>query len=221
MLKILYEDNHIIVAYKPKGILSQADGSNKEDMLTIIKKYIKEKYNKPGDVYLGLVHRLDINTSGVMVFAKTSKAASRLSLQIKNNEFKKEYLAVVEGTLTNKEYVLLESYLKKNEEIKKSFIDNSGKKSILQYKTLSNYKINNKEVSLIQIKLETGRFHQIRCQMSSIGHPLFGDKKYGSKEIIDINSFPLYAYKLTIVHPTLKTEMEFERIENNSLIKWS
>lgn len=90
MINILYEDNHIIVAYKPKGILSQADGSNKEDMLTILKDYIKNKYNKPGNVYLGLVHRLDINTSGVMVFARTSKAAARLNDAIKNHQFQKK-----------------------------------------------------------------------------------------------------------------------------------
>ena len=218
MLDILYEDNHIIVCYKPKGILSQADGSNKDDMLTIIKKYIKEKYNKPGDVYLGLVHRLDINTSGVMVFAKTSKAASRLSEQIKNNEFKKEYLALVEGNLTNKNYVELISYIRKDEKLKKSFIDSSGQKSILEYKVISNSQINNQNVTLINIKLHTGRFHQIRCQMASIKHPLYGDKKYGSKNIIAALEFPLYAYKLSIVHPTLKNEMTFEKIENNYLL---
>lgn len=218
MLDILYEDNHIIVCYKPKGILSQADGSDKEDMLTIIKKYIKEKYNKPGDVYLGLVHRLDINTSGVMVFARTSKAASRLSEQIRNNEFNKEYLALVEGKLTNNNYIELVSYLDKDETSKKAFINPNGKKSVLEYKVIANGIINDKEVSLINIKLHTGRFHQIRCQMSSINHPLYGDKKYGSSIYIDQIEFPLYAYKLKFIHPTLKTNMVFEKIENNNLL---
>ena len=218
MLKILYEDNHIIVCYKPKGILSQADGSDKEDMLTILKKYIKEKYNKPGDVYLGLVHRLDINTSGVMVFARTSKAASRLSEQIKKNEFKKEYLALVEGNVTNVEYKELISYLTKDENIKKSFINPNGLKSILEYRLVNKTKINNKDISLINIKLHTGRFHQIRCQMSSIGHVLYGDKKYGSNNIIDPLEFPLYAYKLTFNHPTLKNELTFEYVEENYLL---
>lgn len=217
-MEILYEDNHIIVCYKPKGILSQADGSDKDDMLTLLKKYIKEKYNKPGDVYLGLVHRLDINTSGVMVFARTSKAASRLSEQIRNNEFKKEYLAIVEGTINNNDYVTLESNLKKDEKQKKSFIDSNGQKSILEYKSISNFKINNKNVSLLTIKLHTGRFHQIRCQLSSINHPLYGDKKYGSSIIIDPNDFPLYAYKLSFNHPTLKENMVFEKIEDNKFL---
>ena len=218
-MNILYEDNHIIVCYKPKGVLSQADGSNKDDMLTLIKKYIKDKYNKPGEVYLGLVHRLDINTSGVMVFAKTSKAASRLSDQIRNNTFNKQYLALVEGTIKNNEYIKLESYLKKNEELKKAFIDNNGQHAILEYKAINNYRINSKEVSLIQIKLHTGRFHQIRCQMSSINHPLYGDKKYGSTVVVNQNDFPLYAYKLSFIHPTLKNEMTFEHIEEIHLIK--
>ena len=100
-MKIYYEDNHIIVAYKEKGILSQADGSDKPDMLTILKDYIKEKYNKPGNVYLGLVHRLDINTSGIMVFARTSKAAARLNDAIKNHDFNKKYIATVEGIINN------------------------------------------------------------------------------------------------------------------------
>lgn len=218
MLDILYEDNHIIVCYKPKGILSQADGSDKQDMLTLIKAYIKEKYNKPGDVYIGLVHRLDLNTSGVMVFARTSKAASRLSEQIRNNEFKKEYLALVEGVLTNKNDIELISYIKKDEGLKKSFINPNGQKSVLEYRVLTNSKINDKEVSLVNIKLHTGRFHQIRCQMSSINHTLYGDKKYGSKINIDPLLFPLYAYKLIFTHPTLKTEMVFEKIENNILL---
>lgn len=113
MIKILYEDNHIIVAIKPKGILSQADGSDKEDMLTLLKNYIKEKYKKPGNVYLGLVHRLDLFTSGIMVFARTSKAASRLTKQVQNHTFEKKYLAIVEGNLSGSD--TLKSYLLKNE----------------------------------------------------------------------------------------------------------
>ena len=115
MVQILYEDNHILVCVKPKGILSQADGSDKSDMLTILKNYIKEKYNKPGNVYLGLVHRLDINTSGVMVFAKTSKAASRLSDAIKMHEFQKRYKAVVEGTFPSLDTITLTHYIYKDE----------------------------------------------------------------------------------------------------------
>jgi len=212
-MKIYYEDNHIIVVYKEKGILSQADGSDKLDLLNILKDYIKEKYNKPGNVYLGLVHRLDINTSGIMVFAKTSKAAKRLNEAIKNHEFNKKYIATVEGTITNKEYITLKSILKKNEKEHKSYISKEGQEAILEYRLIKNYKINNKDVSDIEINLKTGRFHQIRCQMSSIGHPLYGDFKYGSKNKIDENNFPLEAYYISFIHPVTKELLEFRSKE--------
>ncbi len=212
-MKIYYEDNHIIVVYKEKGILSQADGSDKLDLLNILKDYIKEKYNKPGNVYLGLVHRLDINTSGIMVFAKTSKAAKRLNEAIKNHDFNKKYIATVEGTITNKEYITLKSILKKNEKEHKSYISKEGQEAILEYRLIKNYKINNKDVSDIEINLKTGRFHQIRCQMSSIGHPLYGDFKYGSKNKIDENNFPLEAYYLSFIHPVTKELLEFRSKE--------
>jgi len=215
-MKIFYEDNHIIVVYKEKGILSQSDGSNKPDMLTMIKAYIKEKYNKPGNVYLGLVHRLDINTSGIMVFAKTSKAANRLSEEIKKHEFNKRYIATVEGSIDNKEYVELKSYILKNEEERKSYINKNGQEAILEYRLIKNYKIGNTLVSDIEVNLKTGRFHQIRCQMSSIGHPLYGDKKYGSKNDCN-NDIPLEAYYLSFIHPTKKELMEFKSKE----LKWS
>ncbi len=209
-MKILYEDNHIIVCYKEKGILSQADGSNKPDMLTLLKDYIKVKYNKPGNVFLGLVHRLDINTSGVMVFARTSKAASRLSEQIKNNQFKKKYKATAEGILENKDYIVLENYITKNEYEKKSYITNDGQYSKLEYRVIKSYKINNTNVTDLDIILHTGRFHQIRCQLANINHPLYGDKKYGSKNNINPQDFPLDAYYLSFYHPTSKEFLEFE-----------
>ena len=212
-MKIYYEDNHILVVYKEKGILSQADGSDKLDLLNILKDYIKEKYNKPGNVYLGLVHRLDINTSGIMVFAKTSKAAKRLNEAIKNHEFHKKYIATVEGTITNKEYITLKSIIKKNEKEHKSYISKEGQEAILEYRLIKNYKINNKDVSDIEINLKTGRFHQIRCQMASIGHPLYGDLKYGSKNKIDENNFPLEAYYLSFIHPVTKELLEFRSKE--------
>lgn len=209
-MKILYEDNHIIVCYKEKGILSQADGSNKPDMLNLLKDYIKVKYNKPGNVFLGLVHRLDINTSGVMVFARTSKAASRLSEQIKNNQFKKKYKATAEGILENKDYIVLENYITKNEYEKKSYITNDGQYSKLEYRVIKSYKINNTNVTDLDIILHTGRFHQIRCQLANINHPLYGDKKYGSKNNINPQDFPLDAYYLSFYHPTTKEFLEFE-----------
>ena len=207
-MRIFYEDNHIIVAYKEKGILSQADGSNKPDMLTLLKDYIKIKYNKPGNVYLGLVHRLDTNTSGIMVFARTSKAAARLNDEIKNHVFKKKYIATVEGTISNKDFIMLKSNLLKNEKEKKSYIDKNGQEAILEYKSIKNYQISGVDVSDIIVDLKTGRFHQIRCQMSSIGHPLYGDTKYGSKNKVD-NNMPLEAYYLSFYHPTTKEFMEF------------
>lgn len=206
-LKILYEDNHIIVCYKPKGILSQSDGSSTLDMLSILKDYIKKKYNKPGDVYLGLVHRLDRNTDGVMVFARTSKAASRLSDDIKNDRFHKKYLAVVEGRLDGsselKDYLFFDS-LKKKSFVKKT---KDSKEAILIYNALD-YK-NNK--TLLDILLKTGRHHQIRCQLSNIGHPIVGDLKYGSNINIG-NSYLLSSYSLSIIHPTKKEKMTFEYI---------
>ena len=210
MVDILYEDNHIIVCIKERGILSQADGSNKLDMLTILKDYIKVKYNKPGNVYLGLVHRLDINTKGVMVFARTSKAASRLSEDIKNHKFLKKYLATVEGNILNKDYIKLESHILKDEKIRKALINKNGDVAILEYKVLKNYKINNVDVTDIDIILHTGRFHQIRCQMSSIGHPLYGDTKYGSKNHVKDEDFPLTAYSLEFYHPVTKELMSFK-----------
>ncbi len=213
MVQILYEDNHILVCVKPKGVLSQSDGSDKPDMLTILKNYIKEKYNKPGNVYLGLVHRLDINTSGVMVFAKTSKAASRLSDAIKMHEFQKRYKAVVEGTFDSLDTITLTHYIYKDEKEKKSYIREGGQKSILEYTPMKSYMIQNTPVTLVEIGLMTGRFHQIRCQMSYIGHPLYGDKKYGSKNTISAMEFPLCAYRISFPHPITKEVLTFSMEE--------
>ena len=209
MLKILYEDNHIIVAFKPRGILSQADGSKKEDMLTLLKDYIKEKYNKPGNVYLGLVHRLDINTEGVMVFARTSKAAARLSDSIAKHEFQKRYYAIVEGEFKDKNLQTLIHYIYKDEKQKKSMIKEDGQKAILDFIPVESFKIDGALVTKVDILLKTGRFHQIRCQMSAIGHPLYGDKKYGSKYHIENEEFPLTAYSLSFPHPISHEMMTF------------
>lgn len=204
MIKILYEDNHIIVALKPKGVLSQADGSDKEDMLTLLKSYIKEKYQKPGNVYLGLVHRLDLFTNGVMVFARTSKAASRLTKQVQNHIFEKKYLAIVEGNLFGSD--TLKSYLSKNEKEKKCYIDSKGQEAILSYTVIDT----KEDKTLLDITLKTGRFHQIRCQFSSIGHPLYGDIKYGSTHKISSYEFPLEAYSLVFNHPITDERLTFE-----------
>lgn len=213
MIDILYEDNHIIVAFKPKGILSQSDGTQKEDMLTILKEYIKNKYNKSGNVYLGLVHRLDINTSGVMVFARTSKAASRLSEAIANHQFEKKYIATVEGEISTKDYVEIRSFVYKDEKQRRSYINSSGKEAILYYRSLKTYKKKEWTVTDVEVVLKTGRFHQIRIQFSSIGHPLFGDKKYGAKSTTLVNEFPLCAYSLSFPHPITKEILKFEKMD--------
>ena len=202
-LNILYEDKHIIVVVKPSGILSQEDVTKDPDMLTILKEYLKEKYNKPGNVYLGLVMRLDRMTSGVMVFAKTSKAASRLSEQIRNGVILKKYLAVVCGKVND--HGTLKDYLVKDEKIVKSFVTKKelGKLAVLDYNLISYQN----ELSLVDILLHTGRHHQIRVQFSNMGHPLYGDKLYNG---IGNTHMHLHAYYLSFVHPVTKEPMNFK-----------
>ena len=210
-LDILYEDNHIIVVFKPAGILSQADKSGDLDMLTIIKSYLKEKYNKPGNVYLGLVHRLDRPVCGIMVFAKTSKAAARLSEEIRNNKMHKKYLAIVHGYLDNKEGTLVNRIEKLDN--KKVLIDTpKGKEAILNYKVIKE----KNNLSLVDINLVTGRYHQIRLQFANINHPLYGDYLYNKK---DTNKLALVCYSLSFVHPTTKEIMNFKLENTENYIK--
>lgn len=208
-LEILYEDNHLIVVVKEPGILSQADNTNDLDMLTIIKQYLKVKYDKPGNVYLGLVHRLDRMTGGVMVFAKTSKCAARLSEQIRNHNFEKKYLAVCyDGVLPDKG--LMEDYIVVDEKTGISSICSSGKKSLLEYEILDR----KDDLSLVDILLKTGRHHQIRIQFSSRGCPLYGDNLYGRGPKAPI---ALYAYSLKFYHPITKEELFFENFPKNKI----
>ena len=203
-INVIYEDNHIIVVEKAFNVPTQEDSSKDLDIFNIVKKYIKEKYNKPGEVYLGLVHRLDRPTGGIMVFARTSKAASRLSDMIRKGELHKKYLAVVHGKTKENEKLI--HYLSKDEKTHSSYIDNkNGKESILEYNTLAYDKEN--DVSLIEVNLITGRHHQIRVQMSSINHPLYGDQRYG---VQDKKQLALYAYKLEFIHPVKKENMIFK-----------
>lgn len=214
-LKILYEDNHIIVVVKEPGIPTQEDKTGDKDMLTIVKEYIKVKYNKPGNVYLGLVHRLDRMVGGVMVFAKTSKAASRISEYIRQKNVKKRYLAVVNGTLpVADKKVELRNYLVKNERLNMSRVVDSttkgSKEAILEYKVLKNFTYNGKDYSLVDIDLHTGRHHQIRLQFANIGHPLYGDIKYGQKVNKVGQNLALFSYYLSFFHPTKDEYLEFE-----------
>ncbi len=208
-LKIVFEDNHIIVVEKMPDTPSQADKTEDLDMLTIIKQYIKEKYNKPGNVYLGLVHRLDRPVGGIMIFAKTSKAASRLSNQVREKTFKKKYLVVVDGKVSPKQGSL-EDYLYKDERHNISKVVSKEKKNAklakLDYKVLKYNEVKN--LSLLEIDLHTGRHHQIRVQLSHFGHSIFGDQKYGTRG--QGKQIALWAYQLTINHPVTKEKMIFE-----------
>ena len=208
-LKVIYEDNHILVVEKPPNIPSQSDKTNDIDMLTICKKYIKEKYNKPGNVYLGLVHRLDRPVGGIMIFAKTSKAASRLSNQVREKIFKKKYLAVVDGKPENKTGIL-EDYLYKDERNNISKVVNKDKKNAkyakLEYELIVYDEVKN--LSLLSINLYIGRHHQIRVQLSNFGHSIFGDQKYGTRG--KGKQIALWAYELEIEHPITKEKMTFK-----------
>ena len=208
MVKVIYEDNHLLIVEKPVNILSQGDDTNDKDMVNLLKQYIKEKYNKPGNVFIGLVHRLDRPVGGVMVFAKTSKAASRLSDQIRNKTFKKTYRAVIHGTM-DKEESILKDYLYKNKKTNMVSVVNKNHKEAknaeLSYKTLDT----KNRLSLVEIDLKTGRPHQIRVQFSSRKHPLFGDQRYGQGVNKVGQQISLWSYKIEIQHPTTKEKMEF------------
>lgn len=205
-LNILYEDNHIIVVEKKPNILSQSDITGDIDLLSIVKNYIKEKYNKPGNVYIGLIHRLDRPVGGIMVFAKTSKAAKRLNEQIKNHEFNKTYIAVLEGILNKKDGKLV-NYLYKDEKRKMSFVVDKNHKdaklSKLIYEVIGY--IENK--TIVKINLITGRHHQIRVQFKNIGYSLYGDQLYGNQNKMQIK---LFAYKLEFLHPVTKEKLTFK-----------
>ncbi|MCI8444724.1 MAG: RluA family pseudouridine synthase [Clostridia bacterium] len=208
-LKVIYEDNHIMIVEKIPNIPSQADKTGDIDLLTLAKKYLKEKYNKPGNVYLGLVHRLDRPVGGIMVFAKTSKAAARLSNQVRERILKKKYLAVVEGKI-EKQTGILEDYLYKDERHNISKVVKKEKKNAklakLDYEVIKYNEV--KDLSLVKVNLHTGRHHQIRVQLSHFGHSIFGDQKYGTRG--KGKQIALWAYELTIEHPISKEKMTFQ-----------
>ena len=217
-MKVISEDNQIIVVEKEPNIPSQADKTGDIDMLTLVKQYVKEKYNKPGDVYIGLVHRLDRPVGGIMVFARTSKAAARLSEQIRNKTFKKTYLAVVDGKF-EKLNGTLENYLYKDERNNLSKVVNKEKKNAkyakLDYEVL-NYD-EKRDLTLVKIYLYTGRHHQIRVQMENVGHSLFGDQKYGKRG--KGKQIRLWAYKIEFNHPTKNEPITFVDLPEWSMAK--
>ena len=212
-LEILYEDNHVIVVFKPANILSQGDATGDKDLLTLVKEYIKEKYHKPGNVYVGLVHRLDRPVQGVMVFAKSSKAAARLNHQIQSHEFQKHYLAIINGMIPEKKGEFRD-YLEKKEDGNTVITDSKhGKESILRYEVIK--ELENK--SLVRIELVTGRHHQIRVQFASRGYPLVGDQRYGKMDGVQI---ALCSYQLSFLHPITKERLYFERLPE-SINAWT
>ncbi|MFD1205162.1 MULTISPECIES: RluA family pseudouridine synthase [Sporosarcina] len=206
-IHILYEDNHLLVVEKPVNIPVQEDDSGDLDLLTILKQDLKERYQKPGNVYLGLVHRLDRPVGGVLVFAKTSKAASRLSDVLRKREMKRTYVAVVRGILRDEGRLM--HYLWKDS--KKNIVHAvsekhpGAKKAVLDYKTI----IREKQLSLLSVRLHTGRSHQIRVQLSESGAPLFGDQKYGKHVNRPGEQIALWAHTLEFPHPTTKEQLTF------------
>lgn len=206
-MDIVYEDNHLLVVIKPQNMPSQKDSSNDLDLLTECKNYLKEKYNKPGEAYCGLVHRLDRPTGGLMVFAKTSKCAERLSKQIRDGELQKEYLAVVVGKPKYDKNHLV-NFLKKDEKTNTVSVvpelETGAKRAEMIYTLLDN----TEKLSLVNCKLLTGRSHQIRVQMATIGCPVFGDVRYKG-DIVSGWNLALWSYKLSFVHPVNKKTMNF------------
>ncbi len=201
-IEILFEDNHLLAVNKPSGLLSQEDHTGQPDLLNLCKEYLKKEYNKKGNVFLGLLHRLDKPVSGVMLFAKTSKAASRISEQIRKRSIKKSYYAVVEGVAPQNG--MLHDYLLKNNQTNTVSVASQKNKQAKKAELIYQRQQVENNLSLLNITLITGRPHQIRVQLSNLGYPIYGDKKYGAKNGGDIT---LHASKLSFTHPTLKKEM--------------
>ena len=205
--QILYEDNHILIINKNVGQLVQGDKTGDKSLLELLKSFIKERDQKPGNVFLGLAHRIDRPTSGLVIYAKTSKALSRLTQMIKNREIKKIYGAIVPKEIIPQSQTLTH-YLKKNEKNNKAIVYNKetdgAKKAILNYqiiKTLDNY-------MLLEIDLQTGRHHQIRAQLSKIGVPIKGDLKYGAPRSNPDGGISLHARNLEFIHPVSKEQIK-------------
>jgi len=204
-LEILHEDNHLLVILKPAGLLIQGDRSGAVTLFEIAKRYLKDKYKKPGNVYLGLVHRLDKRTAGVVVFAKTSKAASRLSSQFRERRVKKVYRVVVEGNIPARatlNHILLRDRTKGISRIIKEMIPGAQKVK-LSYRVIKR----SSRGALLEVIPETGRHHQIRAQLGAFGYPIVGDTRYGAKKKFANGGIGLFAYKISFCHPVKKNEI--------------
>ena len=203
MINVIYEDNHLIVVEKPVNIPMQADSSNDLDLLSMVKQYLVKKYNKPGDAYVGLVHRLDRPVGGICVFAKTSKAASRLSQAIAKHDFEKAYYAVVnDNGLADKG--TFEDYLLKDHKTNTVKVNRQGKYAKLDYRVIKRAD----NLALVDINLHTGRSHQIRVQFSSRNHALYGDQRYNKQAKVG-QQIALWSYHLAFTHPVTKEKMDF------------
>ncbi len=206
-LQVLYEDNHIIVVNKRAGDIVQGDKTGDKPLSDVVKEYIAEKYNKPGNVYLGVVHRLDRPTTGLVIFAKTSKVLPRLNALFVSKDITKTYWAIVKEKPKNDQDTLID-WLKKNPKNNKSYVYNKempeSKKAILQYKVIK--KLNS--YFLLEVTLETGRHHQIRSQLSQIGCPIKGDLKYGFDRSNEDGSIHLHARQITFIHPVKNEPIE-------------
>ena len=213
MPDVLYEDNHVLVAVKPPNMLSQADATGDPDILSMMKEYIRERYQKPGNVYLGLVHRLDRPVGGLMVFARTSKAAARLDAQMREHRMGREYLCVVTGEAEEKftltDYLVHDPIL--NRQVVCEADAKGGKLAILHGRCVAQ----RGGTSLCVIRLETGRKHQIRAQMSNAGLPLWGDARYGSG--MAGQQIALWGFKLTFSHPVTHEKMTFHAMPDGNI----
>lgn len=202
-MDVIYEDNHIIIVNKAPGEIVQGDKSGDTPLSDLIKDFLKEKYNKPGNVFCGVVHRIDRPVAGLVIFAKTSKALERLNKMLREAQIHKTYWAIVEGKPSAPEGTL-RNFLKSDGRINKTFIssekDPEAKEAVLEYKTISN----GDRYSLLEINLLTGRKHQIRAQLAEIGHPIKGDLKYGAKRSNPDGSISLLAREISFVHPVSK-----------------
>ena len=208
-MQILYEDNHIIVVSKTSGEIVQGDKTGDKTLCDSVKEYIKEKYAKPGNVFLGIAHRLDRPVSGIVIFAKTSKALSRLNNMFRDGEVHKLYWAITQN-MPQKEEDTLTHWIVRNEKQNKSYAYDrekpGSKKAMLHYKVISS----TDNYTLLAVNLMTGRHHQIRCQLSAIGCPIKGDLKYGSRRSNNDGSISLHARKVEFVHPVSKQPMCIE-----------
>lgn len=205
-MQVLYEDNHIIIVYKQSGEIVQGDKTGDKPLSESIKEWIKQKYAKPGNVFLGVVHRLDRPVSGIVVFAKTSKALSRLNNMFRNGEVRKTYWAMVQ-TAPNMPEATLTNWLVRNEKQNKSYVYNNemsnAKQAILKYKTIGQ----TEHYTLLEVNLLTGRHHQIRCQLAAMGCPIKGDLKYGARRSNPDGSISLLSHKVEFIHPVSKQKI--------------